>query len=385
MFSTFLNKDSRHCLDLSIFVNYSPDQLLFYYYNTTINISLETYLQMQEWLANSLGNPDNLSTWIDFINEEIVAGPGLEELHMSDYLNSIGPYYYVPTNTQFHFTRFYSDEHDFLTSADLAHLFSYHKLPHIDRALQKYAQSRKSNKKALRSKEELLRDISMCSASLRKIAILDQHILYINKFIEQRRSIFETADLAPTEPNAIPVKPQKPAEPQARFSLLDSIALAKRRTKPGSNSDYSHMMKIYFIKSREYEKACERYKNALQDWQESRETFVQKCVLEVQEATSTLKDALELKSTYQGIIRKSYIHSDYQNVDTLNKFQYYLETGRADDLQGCMNIFEIESHWEDVKAGQERIETTIYHLQPDNEALYYTNQEVNELIASTLE
>lgn len=64
---------------------------------------------------------------------------------------------------------------------------------------------------------------------------------------------------------------------------------------------------------------------------------------------------------------------------------HYLETGRADDLQGCMNIFKIESHWEDVKAGQERIENTIDHLQPDNEALFNSNQEVNRLIASTME
>ncbi|NLN87441.1 MAG: hypothetical protein GX133_07540, partial [Syntrophomonadaceae bacterium] len=48
MFPTFLNKDSRRFLDLSVFINYNPDELLFYYYNSTINISLETYLQMQE-------------------------------------------------------------------------------------------------------------------------------------------------------------------------------------------------------------------------------------------------------------------------------------------------------------------------------------------------
>ncbi len=385
MFSTFLNKESQCFLDLSVFINYRPDELLFYYYDSTINISLETYLQMQEWLDNNMGNPDNLSTWIDFINIELEAGQDLLEMHLSDYLNSVGPYYYVPTNTQFHFSRFHSAEEEFLTSADLAQLFNYHKRPQLDRPLNKYAQTRKTNKKGLRSKDELIRDISMCKASLGKIASLDKHILYINKFIEQRQSICEASDLEPAEPNLIPIKPKKPAEPQSRFNLLDSIGLPKRHTKPGSNSDYSQKMKIYFIKSRQHEKACERYKKALQNWPENRDAFVQKCGLEVQEAKSTLKNALELRSIYQDIIRKSYVHSVYQNVDTLNKFQYYLETGRADDLQGCMNIYEIESHWEDVKAGQERIENTIYHLQPDNEALFYANQEVNRLIASTIE
>ena len=384
MFATFLNKEGPCFLDLSVFINYRPEDLLFYFYDSSINISLETYLQMQEWLANNLGNPDNLSTWIDFINTGLEAGQDLAEMHCSDYLNSTGPYYYVPTNTQFHFSRFHSAQQEFLTSADLAHLFNYHKLPPIDRTLNKYAQTRKT-KKALRSKDELIRDISMCRASLGKIASLAEHILYVNKFIDQRQSICEASNLEPAEPNLVPIKPQKPAEPQSRFHLLDSIGLAKRHTKPGSNSEYGHQMKIYFIKSREHEKACERYKKARQDWQENRAAFIQKCAFEVREARATLKDALELQSTYQDIIRKSYVHSVYQNVDTLNKFQYYLETGRADDLQGCMNIFEIESHWQDVKAGQERIENTIYHLQPDNEALFYANQEVNRLIASTME
>lgn len=385
MFSTFLNKESRLFLDLSVFINYNPDELLFYYYNSTINISLETYLQMQEWLAKNLGNPENLAKWVDFIDKEIEAGADLEELHMSEYLNSVGPYYYVPTNSQFHFTRCFSAEQDYLTSADFTQLSSYHKLPQKDRALNKYAQSRKTNKKALRSKDELIRDISMCRASLLKIDTVNEHILYINKFIQQRQAIGETTELAPAGPAAIPVKPQKPAEPPARFNLLDSIGRIKLRTRPEPDSNYSHLMKVYFIKSREHEKACERYKKALQDWQENRGAFLHKCDFEIQEATSTLKDALALQSTYQEIIRKSYIHSDYQNADTLGKFQHYLETGRADDLQGCMNIFEGESHWQDIKAGQERIENTIYHLQPDNESLYSANQEVSRLIASAME
>ena len=82
MFSTFLNKESQCFLDLSVFINYRPDELLFYYYDSTINISLETYLQMQEWLDNNMGNPDNLSTWIDFINIELEAGQDLLEMHL---------------------------------------------------------------------------------------------------------------------------------------------------------------------------------------------------------------------------------------------------------------------------------------------------------------
>lgn len=385
MFSTILSKDNRNLLDLSVFINYSPEELLFCFYNSSINLTLETYLQMREWLASNLGNPQNLAKWMDFIADDIQASQDLEELHFSEYLNSIGPYYYVPTNTQFNFVRFYTTEHEGITSSELAHLFRNYKLPSIDRTLQKYSQSRKSNKKVLRGKDELIRDLSMCRAALGKLTMLDEQIQCIQKFIEQRQSICDSNELAPIEPDSIPIKPHKPAEAPTRFNLLDSIGLNPRRSKSIPNADYSHKMKVYFIKSREYEKACERYKKALHDWQELRESFVQKCRFEIQEATSIVKEALDLKSFYQEIIRKSYIHSDYQNPDTLNKFQYFLATGRADDLQGCMNIFEIESHWVDIKAGQERIENTICHLQPDNEALYHANQEVSQMIASTME
>lgn len=386
MINTFLNKEDRHHLDLSVFINYSPDELLFYYYDSRINIALETYLQLKEWLSNNLGNPDNLAKWLDFIDDEIGASQDLENLHMSEYLNSIGPYYYCPTNTQFHFLRFCSPEQEIVTSLDLAHMYGYHKLPVMDRALHKYAQSRKTTKKTIRSKDELIRDIAMCNASLRKIAVLDEHIRYINEFIKQRQSICDNSELTPPEPYPTPEKPIKRAEIPSRFNFLDSIGMAKYRApKPGQHTDYNHLMKIYFIKSREYEKACERFKKALKEWEELRVSFLQKCRFEIQEASSTLKDALELQSTYKDIIRKSFIHNNYQNVDTLNKFQCYLETGRADDLQGCMNIYEVENHWVDIKAGQERIENTIYHLQPDNEAFHYANQEVKRLIASAME
>ncbi len=386
MIETLLNKENQHHLDLSVFINFSPDELLFYYYDSNIDIALETYLQVKDWLSNNLGNPDNLSKWLDFIDNEIGAGPDLDSLHMSEFLNSIGPFYYCPTNTRFHFHRFCTSDQDALTSADFAHLYGFHKLPLMDRALQKYSQSRKITKKTVRSKDELIRDIAMCSASLGKIAVLDEHINYISQFIQERQSICANSELSPPEPYPIPDKPQKPAEAPVKYNWLDSIGITKYKSpKPGQQTDYNHLMKVYFIRSREYEKACERFKKALQDWGELRESFLQKCRFEIQEAASTLKDASELQSVYKDIIRKSYIHNIYQNIDTLNKFRHYLETGRAEDLQDCMNIYEVESHWVDIKAGQERIENTIYHLQPDNEAFQYANEEVKRLIASTLD
>lgn len=387
MFGTFLNKEDRHYLDLSVFINYGPEELLFYYYNSSINISLETYLQMKEWLENCYGNPDNLIKWLDFMGKEIDAVQDLDNIQESEYLNSIGPYYYGPTNTQFFFTKLNSIQYPTLTSDDFETLFSFHKLPSVDRALNKYSQSRKSVKKAVRSKDELIRDICMCSASLKKIESLGRYILYINKFIDRRKSICDAVEISPPEPAPVPEKPEKPTDPPAKLKLLNTFGLAKRwsHNKYSNCADYNHKMKVYFIRSREYEKACERFKKARQEWDEYRVPFLKKCKFEMKEASSTLKEVMSLQSIYKDIIRKSFIHPDYQEIEILNKFQRYLETGRANDLQGCMNIYEGERHWIDIKASQERIESTIHYLQPDNDALRFAANETSRLIASTMD
>jgi len=387
MFSTFLNKEDRHVLDLSAFINYSPEQLMFYYYNSYINITLDTYLQMKEWLDNCYGNPHNLKQWLDFIDEEINAGPDLEALHNSEYLNTIGPYYYGPTCTQFHFAKFYAIEHEPLTSSDFEVLFNFHRIPPVDRELQKYSHIRKVYKKSIRNKEELIRDINMCTSSLRQIHTINQYSRYLNMFLEGRKTIVDAEEMLPPEPAPVPEKPNKPKDPPSKFSLLNSISIArnKQRETQNPNLDYSRTMKIYFIRYREYEKACERYKEALQDWQEYQGSFIKKCKDDIQEASAKLKEALALLVIYHDIIRKSYIHSDYQNIETLNTFKRYLETGRADDLQDCMNIYEEERLWTDIKASQERIENTIHFLQSENEALNLASQETSRFIASTME
>ena len=122
-------------------------------------------------------------------------------------------------------------------------------------------------------------------------------------------------------------------------------------------------MKIYLIRYREYEKACERYKNALQNCAEQQDNLIKKCLQEIEDAQIKHKTARELLEIYQFILDNSYIHSNYHTIDSISTFKYYLETGRAEDLQDCMNLYEEERHWREIKASQERIETTIHFLQ----------------------
>lgn len=385
MFETFLNKEDGHALDLSAFINYNPEQLLFFYYDSRINITLDTYFQMHEWLENCYGNRDNLQKWMDFIQEEIKAGPDLDILQESEFLNFIGPYYYGPTNTQIYFNRFYTLKHEPLTSADISVLFKYHKIPAVDKDLRKYLQTSKTPRKSARSKDDLLRDINVCSSSLKQIEKLNHYRLYLNLFMEGRKAILDAEQIAPREPAPVPQKPDKPPESPGRFRFLNTMGITMGKHQNNLNTDYNRNMKIYYIKCREYEKACGRYKDVLNEWEEYREPFIKKCRTDINDASAKLKQVLALQEIYREVLRKSLIHSDYQNIATLDKFRHYLETGRANDLQGCMNLYEGELHWMEIKASQERIENTIYFLQPDNEDLRLASQEASKLIASAIE
>ncbi len=384
MFLTFINKEDRHTLDLSVFIKYPPEELMFYYYNSRIKISLDTYLQMKEWLENSYGNPDNLKQWLDFIENEINAGADLIILQDSEFLNSIGPYYYGPTNTEFHFVKIYAVDYEPLTSEDFTVLYNFHKIPPVSRELQKYAHNRKFAKKSGRSKDDLVRDITMCAASLEQIETINTHTQYLNLFLENRRAMLNDPDISPSNPTPIPDKPYKPKEVPTKFNLLASMRVSKNKQKDNQN-DFSRSMKIYFIRYREFEKACERYKAAFQDWDQFHEGFVKRCRDDIREASARLKEAQALLVIYNDILRKSYIHSDYQSIETLTTFKRYLETGRADSLQDCMNIYEEERLWTDIKASQERIENTIHFLNSENEALIFASEETSSLIASSMD
>ena len=147
MFATFINKEDRHNLDLSALISYKPDQLMFYYYNSWINISLETYLQLHEWYENGYGNQENLKLWIDLIDLEMNAGADLISMQDSEYLNSIGPYYYNSTGTQLFFIKSNLPEYETLTSNDFGILFDLHKIPTLDKRVQKYYHIAKMLKK----------------------------------------------------------------------------------------------------------------------------------------------------------------------------------------------------------------------------------------------
>lgn len=387
MFITFLNKEDYHFLDLSVFINCKPEKIMFYYYNSQIKISLDTYLQMKEWAQSDDTAKSCLNLWLNLIEKQLDTRDDLLILQESEYLNTIGPYYYGPTNTQFYFSKFNKLNNEPLTSVDFGVLFNLHKSPPIDRNLQKYFKLRKNNKKTTQGREDLLHDLGMCLDALNQISKVNRHCHYHNLLLNARRELLNQEEILPQPPESMPAKPEKPEAPQLSFSSLLALNISKNKQKEYEKtcSDYNRRLKIYLIKYREYEKTCERYKNALQSWEEEYLQMIEACVASIEESEAKLKTARGLLDMYQFILDKSFIHSNYHNIDSLATFKHYLDTGRADDLQDCMNLYEEERHWREIKASQERIETTIHFLQAESEPMLALNQQVTKLIAGTMD
>ena len=385
MFLTFLHKEDCHFLDLSVFINCSPDKILFYYYNSFIRINLETYHQMKEWAQNDDSPKACLNQWLELLEAETGSRDDLITLHENEYLNEIGPYYYGPTNTRFYYYKLSTMSNEPLTSVDFGALFNLNKTPAIDKKLQKYYKMRKNIKKSTRNREDLLCDLDMCLEALHQIARMNRHRDYLNLLLNQRNKLVLQEDILPVEPEAITAKPQKPEEPQLTFSSLLALNLSKTRHLEyvKACSDYNRRMKIYLIRYREHEKACERYKLALQNWDENHLQLVEKSLEHIEEANAKLKTAQGLVEMYQFILDKSFIHKNYQQISPLTTCKNYLETGRANDLQACMNLYEEERYWREIKASQDRIENTIHFLQAEIEIPAAAG--AAELIASTVD
>lgn len=380
MFFTYLNRKTYESIDLSSLINYKPEQIIKFYYNSFIELPFESYEALQA-AADENGQPDVIAMeWQKLMEEDLKCSQDLLNLKANEFIEQLGPYYYQPTNTRFYFNRKSSSLP--LTAADFDLLLQLSLPPAPNQQLHKYNKTRKNAKKISRSKEELIEDIAMCISSLREIEILNRHINYLNKFLEMRCAIVEQEISGPQEPERLPEKPQKaPETERTGLNNLIPFTRARQRQNPRAVSDYNHEMKVYYIRYREYEKACDRYKEALENWAVLAGPFMDTCLRDIEESELNLKAARKILTVYNNIILRSYVHTDYQDIKTLSIFKHYIETGRCLDIQDCMNLFEEERHWSEIKASQERIENTIYFLQNGSEYTRFADQKLNEILS----
>lgn len=378
MFYPFLNKENPNYLDSSVLLNALPRQVLFYYYQNSVRITDEAYLTLQQVALDDSTLSDMARIWLNLIENQLEAEADLQSFINNPYLKTIGPYYYPETNTRFYFCKDAPEPHHVLTAFDLELLKNLDRPVNIDRELQQYAKARKSKKP---STSDLIRELDMCILALREIEQINRHTNYLRKLLEQRYGLVEQEDLLPCEPDEVPDKPTKESEERRLDNIIPfSRVRSIRKKQEQEGSRYNHDVKVYFIRYREYEKACDRYKQVLENWSMYQQAFYDRCFNDIDEAESKMKKAQQALELYNTILDKSSIHSDYQDTKTLEMFRYFLETGRANDLQECMNLYEEEKHWHEIKASQERIENTIYFLQNSSEQGLIASEQLDLLL-----
>lgn len=364
MFYPFLNKENPDHLDSSVLLNALPRQVLFYYYQRAVRITNDVYFTLQQVSLDDSALSDMARVWLNMIDDQLEAESDLQSFVNNPYLKTIGPYYYPETNTRFYFCKEPADPQNVLTAFDLELLENLSRPVILNRELQQYSKTRKGKK----STQELIRELDMSILALQEIEQINRHTNYLRKLLEQRYAIVEQENLAPSEPDEIPDKPVKDYEERRLDNLIPfSRARSLRKKQEQEGNRYNYDVKVYFIRYREYEKACERYKRLLENWSACHQALYDRCYNDIDEAEAKMRKALSVLDLYNKVLEKSAVHSDYQDVMTLEMFRYFLETGRASDLQECMNLYEEEKHWHELKASQERIENTIYFLQSSSE------------------
>ena len=379
MFFTFLNKEKANRLDISALSKFHPQEILYYYYDSSIIIPWEYYWEIKKLAAASKKTGNPCKGWLELLEDDLNVSADLEGLDDSEFIDTIGPYYYLASNTRFYFEKYPQNTVDIVSSENLSTIKTLASIPPLHKEMQEYNKIKKSKRKVNKGQDELLKEIDLGLISLREIERLNKRINYWEKILEQRLSLHNKKGLLPAEPDNLPHKPEKILEPEISDKALAFSRILPRHRKQNNldSKQYSHDIKVYLIRYREYEKACERYKEALEDWPAYQELVYEKCQMDIKEAEENLDIAWQNRQIYGEFLQKSMVHCAYQDIKTLELFKYYLKTGRANELQDCINIFEEERNWTEIKASQDRIENTIHLLQSNNPDTEFADEHIN--------
>ncbi|MDO4540848.1 MAG: hypothetical protein Q4B48_07115 [Syntrophomonadaceae bacterium] len=367
MLLSTINGSQPQPLDLSVFINCHPDKTLSYFYNSEMRIRLSTWCEMKEWQQQNGSLDSCLHQWLRLLEDELGMGSDLLALKENDYLDHIGPYYYSSGNTRIYVEKC-GDTEEMIPSSTFGHLNRLNQEPEIPKEMAKYNQPRKGARKTAAEPNNLLTDIRMCRQALEQSQRITEQIAFFHTLIAERQAILDDENLLPAEPDRCPQRPLQPEEPLPEPGVM-SFAGNRARHKEYKElcNDYAHQLKTYLLRYREFEKSGERYKQLLVDWPHCHQQLRERCQQDISAAEEKLATALYILDLCRLTLERSSIHPDYHMPEILERFEHYLTTGRCDDLPSCMNIWEEETQWREIKASQERIENTIYFLQADLE------------------
>ncbi|MGE5396275.1 MAG: hypothetical protein ACM3MK_01920 [Chitinophagales bacterium] len=388
MFRTFLNKEGYNNLDFSVFLEFSPDIVMEYFHHGIINLNLELYHELKRQFADPENYNENIPKWLLFIDKILEMEDDLENLAENPNLNCAGPAYYTKTNTRFFFSKDNPPE-ETINSEDIHQLEELACTPCIDDLIAKYYATLKCKPSSKKSREELLYDLDICITALDVSNQINRQVEFQNHLIMEREKFLNAPYMVLAEPS----KPEdKPDKPQKKNFTIKAI-LNRNREKLNSYSaaceQYNHNLKIYYIKYREYEKSCDRYKKALKEWETEKNHLINWSIEDIKKSKLKIKKGNRILKIYNEVLRSLDIHQYYLNLNALRSFRHFLESGRAATLQECMNLFETQLQWEQLRDSQARIErnilATVYYISPEAAATKDDSSNTSAKLESIIE
>jgi hypothetical protein len=363
---SFFGKEGNNNLDISVFMEYPPDIVSEFFQQSFVNISLSVYQELKDQFADPDNLNENIPKWVLFIDKLLDMEDSLYSLEENRNLDFVGPAYYIKTNTRFFFYKT-CFEHEGITAQDIAEMVELNSTPAINDLIAKHYATLKCKPASRKSREELLNDLQISISALEEIEHISRQIMFQRRLIEIRESFLNAPYAALIEPDKPDDKPEKPVP---KHSFLGGILNPRSRTAfEAACQQYNHDLKVYYIRYREYEKACDRYKNALRDWESEKNYLINRSIEDIKKAKLKIKKGNRIIKIYNEVLSSLDIHPQYQSIVPLARFYYFLETGRALSIQECMNLYEQELKLEELKESQERLErnimATVYYLHSE--------------------
>ena len=355
--------------DLSVYLAYTPEKLLPFWYGQTLCMPLSIWqeLHKQAALTQEMSEaPCRL--WVQLIQEDLAASDELILMENTSYLNEIGPFYYLPDKVCFYFSR------NANTETFGAEEFSQRKqdieaVSSLDPLLQKsLSQRSKTTKRTALQPEELKKEIQICMLALSERDRFQRQAERLKDFgalcgaaLSQAEEVSPKPELKQEMPKPEKGKDSNGKKGNFRQRLYDFFTESSVPASPFQGQQ----RRQYFLSLRLYENACDRYKEAREKWHDFHDDFYAK-VETVEKACAGRQATVEknIRLCNEALTRSS-IHTIYQKILILESFLCYLETGRATNLQSCINLYEEEQHWNELKNSQHRIENTILSWQPE--------------------
>jgi len=363
---SFFGKDGNNNLDISVFLEYPPDIVLEFFQQSYVNISLSVYQELKDQFADPDNLNENIPKWVLFIDKLLDMEDSLFSLEENRNLDFVGPAYYIKTNTRFFFYKT-CFEHEGITAQDIAEMVELNSTPAINDLIAKHYATLKCKPASRKSREELLNDLQISITALEEIEHISRQIMFQRQLIEIREAFLNAPYAALIEPEKPEDKPEKPVP---KYSFMGGLLNPKSRAAfEAACQQYNHDLKVYYMKYREYEKACDRYKNALKDWESEKNYLINRSIEDIKKAKLKIKNGNRIIKIYNEVLTSLDIHPQYQSIVPLTRFYYFLETGRALSIQECMNLYEQEQSLEELKESQERLErnimATVYYLHSE--------------------